>query len=138
MSDDEAKARPDGAPAGGAVTPATVNLGHGTLVLGADGAYTYTLDNTNAAVNALNDGQSLTDSYTYTITDAEGSSTTATLSITINGHTDGTPVITVPDTDGAANATDTTLPETAGAFCSRASSDSSSWVFDCAVCMAPP
>ena len=31
----------DGAPVGGAVTPATVALGHGTLVLGADGSYNF-------------------------------------------------------------------------------------------------
>ncbi|QID17096.1 retention module-containing protein [Nitrogeniibacter mangrovi] len=105
----------DGAPAGGAVTAATVNLGHGTLVLNADGSYTYTLDNANSEVNGLNSGESLTDSYTYTITDADGSTSTATLSITIDGHTDGAPIITVPDTDGAANATDMTLAETAGA-----------------------
>jgi VCBS repeat-containing protein len=67
------------------VTPATVALNYGNLVLNADGSYTYTLNNANPAVNALNNGQSLTDSYTYTLTDGDGSSTTATLTITING-----------------------------------------------------
>ena len=89
--------------------------GYGTLVLNSDGSYTYTLNNNNAAVNALNNGQTLTDSYSYTITDADGSTSTATLVITINGHTDGVPVISIPDTDGGANATDSTLPETAAA-----------------------
>ncbi|MBT0964313.1 VCBS domain-containing protein, partial [Denitromonas iodatirespirans] len=71
------------------ITAATPTLTYGSLILNADGSYTYTLDNTNAAVNALNDGETLTDSYTYTLTDGDGTSTTATLTITINGHTDG-------------------------------------------------
>ena len=56
------------------------NLSYGSLVLNSDGTYTYTLDNTNAAVNALNNGQTLTDTYTYTLTDGDGTTTTATLS----------------------------------------------------------
>jgi hypothetical protein len=43
----------------------TFNLGHGTLALQANGNYAYTLDNANPAVNALNDGQTLTDAFTY-------------------------------------------------------------------------
>ena len=70
------------------ITAANLNLTYGHLVLNNDGTYTYTLDNTNATVNALNDGQTLTDSYTYTLTDGDGSSTTATLAITIDGHND--------------------------------------------------
>ena len=101
-------------------TPVTAGVfsnasGYGTLTLNSDGSYSYALNNGNAAVNALNDGQSLTDSFTYTLTDGDGSSTTATLVITINGRTDGPPRVDIPDTDGAANATDSTLPETAGA-----------------------
>mgnify|MGYP002142527196 CR=1 FL=1 len=85
------------------VTAASVALTHGNLVLNADGSYTYTLNNGDPAVNALNNGQTLTDSYTYTITDADGDTSTATLTITINGTTDGTPTI-VP-VDGNAGAT---------------------------------
>jgi VCBS repeat-containing protein len=84
------------------VTPATVALSYGNLVLNADGSYTYTLNNANPAVNALNNGQSLSDSYTYTLTDGDGSSTTATLTITINGHTDGVPTIDIPDSNNPA------------------------------------
>ncbi|WP_439889337.1 VCBS domain-containing protein [Pseudomonas sp. MBLB4123] len=101
-------------------TPVTAGVfasanGYGTLTLNSDGSYSYVLNNANAAVNALNDGQSLSDSFTYSLTDADGSSATATLTITINGRTDGPPSVTIPDTDGAANATDSTLPETAAA-----------------------
>src|SRR5574343_1950710 len=86
------------------VTPATVALSYGNLVLNADGSYTYTLNNANPAVNALNNGQSLTDSYTYTLTDGDGSSTPATLTITINGPTDGVPTLDTPDSNNPGGA----------------------------------
>ena len=74
---------------------------YGTLTIGADGSYSYALDDSNPAVNALNNGQTLTDEvFTYTLSD--GSKTdTATLTITINGHTDGAPNIVANDGNGA-------------------------------------
>ena len=81
----------DGAAIGGAVTAGTFASanGYGSLLLHSDGSYTYTLDNTNPTVNALNTNSTpLTDNYTYTITDGDGSTTTATLAITINGQDD--------------------------------------------------
>ena len=70
-------------------TPALgVNLAHGNLVLNSNGTYIYTLNNADPAVNALRAGQTLTDSYTYTLTDGDGSTTTAVLNITINGSND--------------------------------------------------
>ncbi|WP_178090656.1 type I secretion C-terminal target domain-containing protein, partial [Pseudomonas sp. SJZ079] len=48
-----------------------------------------------------NDGQSLTDSFTYSLTDGDGSSTTATLAITINGANDA-PVNIVPGIQNTA------------------------------------
>jgi large repetitive protein len=90
-------------------TTATDNVGsalvgtYGTIVLKADGTYTYTLDNTNPTVNALKDNsQPLTETFTYTITDADGDTSTAKLVITIHGKTDGTPAVTVKDNNGAA------------------------------------
>jgi VCBS repeat-containing protein len=77
-----ADARPD------PVTPVTVDLEHGRLVLNPDGSYTYALNNADPAVNALNDGDELKDTYTYTLTDADGDTSTATLTITIHGKTD--------------------------------------------------
>ena len=65
-----------------------VNLAHGNLVLNSNGTYIYTLNNADPAVNALRAGQTLTDSYTYTLTDGDGSTTTAVLNITINGSND--------------------------------------------------
>ena len=69
------------------VTAFTGNIGHGTLALGTNGAYTYTLDNSNSAVQALDDGETLTDTYTYTVSDGTVSRT-ATLTITIFGTND--------------------------------------------------
>jgi T1SS-143 domain-containing protein len=97
------------------VTPASLALTYGNLVLNSDGSYTYTLNNADPAVNALNNGQTLTDSYTYTLTDGDGSSTTATLTITINGHTDGVPTLDIPDTNNpGAGDGDKTVAETDG------------------------
>ena len=66
----------------------TFNLAHGSLALKADGNYAYTLDNTNPAVNALNDGQTLTDAFTYQISDGHGGNSSAALTVTIHGTTD--------------------------------------------------
>ncbi|WP_200844094.1 VCBS domain-containing protein, partial [Pantoea sp. 18069] len=79
---------------------------YGTLVLDADGSYSYALDNTNLDVQGLTSGESLTETYTYTITDADGDTSTATLTITIHGTDDGV-TVTIPPT-----ATDTaTTPD---------------------------
>jgi VCBS repeat-containing protein len=61
---------------------------YGTFHVNADGSYTYTLDNTNARMNALNNGQTLTDHLTYTVADPSGETSTAELVVTIDGATD--------------------------------------------------
>jgi VCBS repeat-containing protein len=69
------------------VTGFTGGNAYGTLTLNADGSYSYVLNNSLAAVQALDDGETLTDTYTYTVTD--GTTTdTATLTITIFGTND--------------------------------------------------
>jgi|GEM_PF-1692324 len=69
---------------------------YGSLVLLADGNYTYTLDNTKAATDALSTGQVVVDTFTYTVVDAHGaSSAPTTLSISITGSNDA-PVNTAP------------------------------------------
>ncbi|WP_051534592.1 beta strand repeat-containing protein, partial [Deefgea rivuli] len=90
---------------------------YGTLIIAANGTYTYTLDNANPTVNALNPGQSLTDEvFNYTVRDADGSTSTAALNITVNGASDGGPTVSIPDTDGnaGANASDKTVVESDG------------------------
>ena len=71
----------------------TVTLDHGSLTLHADGSYTYTLDNSNPAVDALNMGQTLVDSFTYGISDGHGGTGSASLDITIQGRTDNSPPV---------------------------------------------
>ncbi|MET0540189.1 MAG: cadherin-like domain-containing protein [Variovorax sp.] len=66
----------------------SISTSYGSIVLNANGTYTYTLDNNNATVNALRDGDVLTETVQYTVTDADGDPSSATLTITINGHTD--------------------------------------------------
>ena len=50
-------------------------------------SFTYTLNNTNTTVNALNNGGTLTDAISYTASDGSTQPST-TLTVTIHGHTD--------------------------------------------------
>ncbi|MFO6423942.1 type I secretion C-terminal target domain-containing protein, partial [Motilimonas sp. KMU-193] len=61
---------------------------YGSLTLNADGTYSYTLDNKNADVQALNNNQTLQDKFTYTISDDNGDLSSASLIITVRGLTD--------------------------------------------------
>jgi VCBS repeat-containing protein len=77
---------------------ATTN-GYGTYGVTAAGVWTYTLNNANAAVNALNNGQQLTD--TFTVLSADG--TAQLVTITIDGFTDpvnNPPVLGATTTNG--------------------------------------
>ena len=60
---------------------------YGTLTLGADGTYSYILNDANAAVQGLDDLETLTDVFTYTASDGTASAT-ATLTVTIFGTND--------------------------------------------------
>ncbi|WP_405278078.1 VCBS domain-containing protein [Cobetia sp. Ld8] len=104
---------PDGGSAS-AVTAddATVVTGsYGTLTLNSDGSYSYVLDTTNPAVQSLDDGASLTDVFSYTITDADGDTSSTTLTITVDGSTDGAPTVTLEDKE-VTEATGATLTDT--------------------------
>ena len=63
---------------------------YGTVTIGADGAYLFALDTARAEVQALNDGETMLDTFTYTVTDADGDQSTATVTITITGSNDNT------------------------------------------------
>jgi VCBS repeat-containing protein len=79
---------PDNGPQPLAVTTVGAFAGlYGTLILAADGSYSYALDNANPAVDGLNTGDTLTDSFAYTISDGDLTDS-ATLAVTINGVTD--------------------------------------------------
>jgi VCBS repeat-containing protein len=82
---------------------ATIVGPHGTLVLSADGSYTYTLDDSNAAVQHLAVGQTLTDVFNYTLHDNAAHTSTSTLSIVIQGAHDAA-TLTAPSTLTASDA----------------------------------
>ncbi|XZG68752.1 retention module-containing protein [Chitinibacteraceae bacterium HSL-7] len=62
---------------------------YGTLVLNADGSYTFDLDNGSAAVQGLAGGEVVTISVDYTMEDTDGDPSMATLTITLTGSNDG-------------------------------------------------
>ncbi len=68
--------------------PTSLTGGYGTLSVGADGSYAYTIDNSNSLVQALNVTQTLIDSFTLQLEDGNGGKVTQELSITINGSND--------------------------------------------------
>ncbi|MFC0588252.1 beta strand repeat-containing protein [Novosphingobium aquiterrae] len=82
---------------------------YGSFTMSAGGVWTYTLNNGNAAVNALITGQTLNDSFTVTTVDG----TQQTVSVTINGASDNNPPIVANDTIWVSNSTTVTLPPAA-------------------------
>jgi VCBS repeat-containing protein len=61
---------------------------YGTLTLAADGTYTYSLNNGDPDTNALAQGAFANDLFTYTMRDAAGETSTATLTIAVAGTND--------------------------------------------------
>jgi VCBS repeat-containing protein len=93
-----------------------INGQYGQLTIAADGSYTYTLTNNLAAVQSLAAGESLVDDFGYTLSDGEGGSDTATLTITINGRNDApTTTGNLPPRASVDSQTITPVP-VAGAF----------------------
>ncbi len=80
------------APVSGPVVSGTVGEplagAYGTLQLASGGGYTYTLNNSLAAVQGLDGNDTLTETFNYTITDGDGDPRSTTLTITINGSND--------------------------------------------------
>jgi VCBS repeat-containing protein len=78
---------------------------YGTLELNDDGSYTYT---PNDAAQALGTGESITESFTYTVEDLSGQTATTTLTITVTGVNDApiaedNRVLTQPDVPVTGN-----------------------------------
>ncbi|MEL6815298.1 MAG: cadherin-like domain-containing protein, partial [Cyanobacteria bacterium J06598_3] len=71
------------------VTSIDVTSTNGLVTDNGDGTFAY---DPNGQFEALTDGQSATDSFTYTADDGNGGSTTATVEVTINGVNDA-PII---------------------------------------------
>ena len=71
---------------------------YGKLMLTESGKWKYTLDNSSAKVQALNDGQSVTDSFVVSVSDHQGGKTSQTITVTVSGTNDGSVAIqTVAD-----------------------------------------
>jgi VCBS repeat-containing protein len=75
----------------GPVTAGTFTGTYGTLVLSANGTYTYTLNTGDADFKALHGGGSGTETFSYTITDSDGDKSTANLVLQVHNNDD--PVI---------------------------------------------
>ncbi|MFN9418137.1 MAG: beta strand repeat-containing protein, partial [Pirellula sp.] len=68
---------------------ASVTGAYGSINIAGTGAYTYTVDNSNAAVQALSTtGNTLSDVFTYTMNDASGAASTTQITVTIQGAND--------------------------------------------------
>ncbi|HEX8302688.1 Ig-like domain-containing protein [Sphingomonas sp.] len=65
---------------------------YGSFAIGANGQWTYALDNSRSATQALREGQTVTESFTTTVRDQFGAAATQTVQITVNGTNDA-PVI---------------------------------------------
>ncbi|MET3332220.1 MULTISPECIES: DUF4082 domain-containing protein [Bradyrhizobium] len=75
---------------------------HGTLLLSASGAFTYTVNENDAAVQALRQSSNtLSDVFNYTMRDAAGVASSTTLSVTIHGANDA-PVLAIQTGSQAA------------------------------------
>ncbi|MHB2137748.1 retention module-containing protein [Pseudomonas monsensis] len=72
----------------GPVTPGTFTGTYGTLVLNANGTYTYTLNTTDADFKNLHGGGNGTETFAYTITDSDGDTSTANLVLNIHNNDD--------------------------------------------------
>ncbi|WP_263834095.1 Ig-like domain-containing protein, partial [Sulfurospirillum oryzae] len=71
----------------------------------ATGQYEYVLNNLDSRVDGLDTKETLTETFTYVVTDEHGATSTSTLSITINGTNDAPTIFT--STGNWFNANDT-------------------------------
>ncbi|MBK3455443.1 retention module-containing protein [Pseudomonas sp. MF6754] len=74
--------------ASGPITGGTFSGQYGTLVLAADGSYTYTLNTADPDFAALQGGGNGSETFTYTLTDADGDSSTANLVLQVHNNDD--------------------------------------------------
>ncbi|PQP06635.1 type I secretion target [Pseudomonas frederiksbergensis] len=75
-------------PDSGPIIGGTFTGTFGTLVLNANGTYTYTLNTSDADFKALHGGGNGTENFVYTLTDADGDTSTATLVLNIHNNDD--------------------------------------------------
>jgi VCBS repeat-containing protein len=94
---------------------ASVSGTYGSLTMGADGAYTYALNNASTAVQELRVGQSVTDTFSYTISDGQGGEATASVIVTVTGRNDAPTV--VAQATGATTEDITTVTSGSSSHC---------------------
>ncbi|ATE76348.1 retention module-containing protein [Pseudomonas frederiksbergensis] len=75
-------------PDSGPIIGGTLTGTFGTLVLNANGTYTYTLNTSDADFKALHGGGNGTENFVYTLTDSDGDTSTATLVLNIHNNDD--------------------------------------------------
>ena len=80
---------------------------YGTLTLLANGSWSYALDNADPDTNALAQGQTATDVFTYTMADASGATSSASLTIAITGTNDAPDIVIRSGDSATANLTET-------------------------------
>ncbi|MFZ1681829.1 MAG: Ig-like domain-containing protein [Rhizobiaceae bacterium] len=90
-------------------SPVTLALTHGTLVLAADGSWTFA---PNGVANTLGEGENAVETVTYEIADGNGGFASATLAITVEGVNDPVQVVDPhdPETDPGDPSYDPTHP----------------------------
>ena len=132
--------------------PASVSGSYGSLTISEGGAWTYSLNNSNATVNALGQGVTLTDSFTIQAADGTEGTITITITgandpVTIAGMLTGsvtedavktdlmTPVnkttgtATVTDVDGTDNSFKTDVTPTSGTYGSLTITTAGVWTY---------
>ncbi|MBV1691089.1 VCBS domain-containing protein [Novosphingobium sp. G106] len=81
---------------------------YGAFAIGADGAWTYTLD--QGLADKLAEGETKTETFTATVTDDKGATATQAVTVTVHGTNDspvvGEPTVTQVTEDVAVNASD--------------------------------
>ncbi|MGY3956177.1 retention module-containing protein [Aeromonas salmonicida] len=93
---------------GAAVTAGTLTGTYGSLVLGADGSYTYTLNPADPQFVALPGGATGSEVFTYVLTDGDGDTSTATLTLSIRNDNDN---VTITDLTPKGDGGDATVFE---------------------------
>ena len=92
------------------VNGSTANVGnlvpgaYGSVTINGNGSWTYNLDNGDDDTQALAQGESVTETFSYMVTDEHGATSTSTLTITIIGTNDG-PVANPDSGSTSENAT---------------------------------
>lgn len=77
-----------------------INGTYGSITLNASGDYIYKLDNVNNATDNLISGQTVNDTFTYTIKDSKNNFSRANIIINISGSDDNRPSVTIVDNNG--------------------------------------